>query len=440
MNVLGCYNNEIAVPFRFRHLPEYFTNKEWYTVSIGRRHFYPPANPNGFQKQLLSDSSSIPFDEEILPNGERKLTPRKNNPWPFVSDYARFVREYNREHNVVQKHFEKVHYFHPLYLTPPEQPMNPETVITKWIVDRAIEQLEECKHLNTFMQIGDQRPHPRFNAPEGYHNMYDKNDLPLPEWKEEDYMEIPMQHHLRRTEDRGGKQVYEYADDIDNLRGNTALYYGDISHIDMQLGRLIDYLVAHNLFDDTLLFVTSDHGEMLGEHRLYSKMTHFEGSVNIPMFVSWPNGGIKGGTVIETPVSLQDIFTTCIEFLGTEFSENPEYLRYRHGNLVTIATGGSSYKNEVFIDLAVHCSWSTAIIEEQYKYALYHNLDGSYDEILYDRKKDPREHHNLASQTELKPLIKKFREKLLDYVSGPTVYEKKVHEYAKLLENLIKED
>ena len=78
-------------------------------------------------------------------------------------------------------------------------------------------------------------------------------------------------------------------DDLDELRQTRATYYGMMTEVDAQLGRLFDGLRASGAWDDTLVVLTSDHGEQLGDHWLTEKLGWFEQSYHIPCIVRDPD-------------------------------------------------------------------------------------------------------------------------------------------------------
>jgi arylsulfatase A-like enzyme len=97
-----------------------------------------------------------------------------------------------------------------------------------------------------------------------------------------------------------------------------ALYDGEIAYTDRRIGDLVDLLAKRGILDDTVVVVTSDHGEMLGEHDLYDhKLNVFEPLLRIPLVVRFPKR-VKAGQRIETPVMLQDLYPTLLSLAGVE--------------------------------------------------------------------------------------------------------------------------
>lgn len=103
------------------------------------------------------------------------------------------------------------------------------------------------------------------------------------------------------------------------LRSMQALYWGEVAYVDQELGRLVAGLRALNLFDDTLIVITADHGESMGEHEeLFDHgYTVYQESAHTPLIVRQP-GARGGGAKVQAPVSLVDIAPTVLDRLGVE--------------------------------------------------------------------------------------------------------------------------
>jgi arylsulfatase A-like enzyme len=158
------------------------------------------------------------------------------------------------------------------------------------------------------------RPHPPFVAPEPYASMYDPADVPEPVRADSYEAEGAVHPVLAGAVSIPGVRL---GDDLDELRQTRATYYGMMTEVDAQLGRLFDGLRASGSWDDTLVVLTSDHGEQLGDHWLTEKLGWFEQSYHIPCIVRDPDAPHAYGTVVADRFTENvDVMPTVLEWLG----------------------------------------------------------------------------------------------------------------------------
>src|SRR5258708_36883403 len=100
------------------------------------------------------------------------------------------------------------------------------------------------------------------------------------------------------------------------IRNARHAYYAMVSYCDDLLGRLVATLAALGLDRNTLLVVTADHGDMLGERGLWYKMNFFDGAVRVPLVMYGP--GVGAGQRIAEPVSHLDLLPTLLALTGSE--------------------------------------------------------------------------------------------------------------------------
>ena len=98
---------------------------------------------------------------------------------------------------------------------------------------------------------------------------------------------------------------------------NYAGYYAHIRQIDLQVGRLVEWLKTNDQFEDTILVYTSDHGDMLGSHGYLGKQIYFDESVRIPFILSWP-GHVPPGRRAQV-ISIADMAPTLLGLTGLSF-------------------------------------------------------------------------------------------------------------------------
>jgi len=150
-------------------------------------------------------------------------------------------------------------------------------------------------------------PHDPFVTGQAAYDRYDADAIPLQPNVENDLLGQP---NLYR------KAGITWLDmDEREKKEAAACYYASVTEIDEQYGRLIDYLEDTGQRENTIIVVTSDHGELLGSHGLYTKnIGGFEEVYHIPMTISGP--GVEPGVVSDARVGLHDLAPTLLELCG----------------------------------------------------------------------------------------------------------------------------
>ena len=156
-------------------------------------------------------------------------------------------------------------------------------------------------------------PHPPMIVQEPYYGMYAPETIPVPE-----SIDDPMDDSPYRERANAKDQVrYRNTEHIRHMR---SVYYGMVREVDDWIGQILNKLDDLGLADHTLVVFTSDHGEMLGDHGMHSKMIFYEGSVHVPLLMRFP-GRIRPGTVVAAPVSTTDICPTILDYMGMPISQ-----------------------------------------------------------------------------------------------------------------------
>ncbi len=256
-----------------------------------------------------------------------------------------------------------------------------------------------------FLTLSYQRPHPPFDPPRAFWDMYIDRDLPAPvrgEWVDEQFGdEIP-------TYPPTDAWIADLSPhEIDRAR---AAYYGLVTQLDYQLTRLFEALWReHGVLDETLIVYTADHGEMLGDHQLWRKGFPFEGSARVPLLVRFPSGtDYPTERVIDRPVGLEDVMPTILEFTGVDVPDTVE------GRSLLSLVENPDADWRPFYHGELGPSWTPKdatqyLIDEQYKYA-WNPYNG--DEFLFELDDDRRELENLATVSGHDDLLATYRAKL----------------------------
>ena len=188
-------------------------------------------------------------------------------------------------------------------------------------------------------------------------------------------------------------------------------YLGTIRAVDENVGRVLDYLEANNLMDNTLIVYTSDQGFYLGEHGWYDKRFVYDESFKTPLLVAWP-GKIAPKSTSSTMVQNLDYAQTFLEAAGI-----PAPADMQGESLLPLLTGNSESwtRDAVYYHYyeypAVHMvKRHYAIVTEQYKLVHYYYDVDEWE--LIDRIKDPQELRNVYDDPSYAPVVAELHRKL----------------------------
>lgn len=174
--------------------------------------------------------------------------------------------------------------------------------------DKAIEYMRQIRDKSRpfVMFLSWNPPHsPYDQVPQRYLDLYPDVEL-------KDNVILEQLHH------HTGEAV-DYTED--DLRLNTRRYYAAVSGLDDQFGRLIDFMKREGLYDDTVIVLSADHGDMMGSHGLMGKHVWYEESIRIPFVV---RVGGNGKRLCRTCIASQDMMPTVLGLLGAPIPDTVE--------------------------------------------------------------------------------------------------------------------
>ena len=273
--------------------------------------------------------------------------------------------------------------------------------------NRAIEFIQKHKDEDFLLVVSYDEPHDPYICPKPYSEMY----------KDKPFRKTPNIYDLLDKKPRlqkmwAGESVKE---DKDNVDMNNQYFLGCNSYVDYEIGRVLREIDS---LDDPMVIYTSDHGDMLNSHCLYSKGPCMYNEItNIPLIISWPSH-IKKGIVNEKLASHINITPTIIDFFGEDISkiiegksmipmlENPDigidenvFIEYTRYEIDHDGFGGFQ---------PIRCTFDG-------RYKLSINLLDK-DE-LYDLEKDPYEMNNLIDAPELEDVKIHLHNDILDWMN-----------------------
>jgi choline-sulfatase len=258
--------------------------------------------------------------------------------------------------------------------------------------------MEENRDDPWFIQCSFRKPHPPFLPPQRQWNRIDRSSLAIPCYPDDDLDDV---NPILWRSPNGASRASELDDEIvlDAMQG----YYASLAYCDELFGQVIGVLDHLDLREDTLVVFTSDHGEMLYEHRLWSKSNFFEQSVHVPLILSWP-GRLEAGTSDALAEHI-DLFPTFMDLAGLETPESVQ------GRSLSPVLEGAMESNR---DL-VHSERRGGIaMQFDGRWKFIHNGEGVQHE-LYDLQEDPREIANLAINAEYRDRVQELEAELSDW-------------------------
>ncbi|MEN8965273.1 MAG: sulfatase [Polaribacter sp.] len=265
---------------------------------------------------------------------------------------------------------------------------------------KVIQDLKKLKQSNQpfFLTMGLMKPHLPFTAPKKYWDLYDRNQIELPE----SYIQpktTPKQAFHRYGELRNYENIPKKGHLPDDLVKELIHgYYACVSYIDAQIGLVLDELKRLELEDDTIVILWGDHGWNLGDHKLWCKHVTFETALRTPLIIKVP--GKTKGTKTEAITEYIDIYPSLAELVGLEVPKTVEGKSF-----VPILNGEKPQK-----DWAVSkFKDAVTLIKGDLFYTEWTKDDGiAYARMLFDHKTDPLELDNLAEKPENKELVNKL--------------------------------
>jgi choline-sulfatase len=286
-----------------------------------------------------------------------------------------------------------------------------------WIADRTIDLIKEFSTSKqpfalTASMFG---PHFPYSVPAPYDAMYDPKQIPRPANFDENFDNKPILQEKELLRWNTGHLTWP------DWQKVIATYWGFCTFIDDQINRVLEALEKSGMADNTIVIFTCDHGDMLGNHRLFNKgFNMYDETHHIPFIIRAP-GITEPGSVCDAFVSLVDIAPTLTDLCGgtsLEGADGRSLTPWLHGETV------SDWPETAYSEFHGYESTLISIRMVRTNKWKYIYNPASVDE-LYDLESDPGELHNLADQLGFKHVLRRMKEKLLQRLNetGDTIAE-----------------
>lgn len=211
-----------------------------------------------------------------------------------------------------------------LYLPVDDRPGSPtrfdaDHTETVFVTDRFLDWLDRAGDRGDsgpwFAHLSFLRPHPPYRAPAGYHRLYDPDDGPGFRRLVDRAAEVG-QHPLHAA----AATVSGCPVDEGELRRQRVAYWANMAEVDHQIGRLLDHLDRTGLAEETLVVLTADHGDQMGDHWLIQKLGWWDESYHVPLIVvdPRPESNATRGSVVTAFTESVDVAPTLCTWMGVE--------------------------------------------------------------------------------------------------------------------------
>lgn len=347
-----------------------FDQAGWHTAAIGKMHFHPWDNPEGFRYRVTAEDKRHIFR---------------------VDDWTRFLHRhgFEREHPAMIPGYRES-------LGAVVAPYPEEMHIDSFIGEEAVRWIEGGTREPFFAWISFNSPHDPYDPPESLAGLYRDAPIPEPVGFGEDLSRKPP-YQKEGIEFYRNNLLYltDFGEmDRPKIRRMREYYLATVTLVDRQIGKILEALERKGLLDATLIVFSSDHGDMLGDHGLPFKSTYYEGSLMVPLIVRGP--GAATGMRCASFVDWLDLYATFFALAGIPL---PDHAQGRDISRL-LAAPGEPGKEEAFSELL----GSAMVRTRTHKLAL--GDDGSGE--LYELSEQPLEVHNRFDD----PALREVREEL----------------------------
>ncbi|WP_162006689.1 sulfatase [Roseimaritima sediminicola] len=262
---------------------------------------------------------------------------------------------------------------------------------------KAIELLKQHRDRPFFLAVGFVRPHVPLVAPKAYFDSYPDDAMVPADVLADDLDDVGRPTRNYKTT---GKLKIRSQD----IPAIHAAYYSAVSHMDAQVGRLLDALAQLDLQDNTIVVFSSDHGYHLGEHHKWQKQHLFEQTTRVPFILSVPWLPKTHGRAAERICELVDLYPTLADLCRLP---PPGHLQGQ--SLRPLLEDVDTPQWTKRTALTVSTRGGVSLRTPDWRYTQWN--DGE-DEELYDLRNDPDEFHNVADQPKYQAVRKRLAEQL----------------------------
>ncbi|BFT74799.1 sulfatase-like hydrolase/transferase [Paenibacillus sp. P36] len=307
-----------------------------------------------------------------------------------------------------------IHHYDPDGSYPADQAAPSEKFSTELFAEAAIDFIQQYEEEEPFvLYVAFTAPHDPRTPPQAYLDLYAKDHIPLPD----NFMpEHPFDNGEMHVRD---EKLASSPRKPEEIRQHLAEYYSMITHMDEQIGRIVQALEQTNRREHTIIVYTADHGIALGQHGLLGKQNLYDHSIHIPLIMQGPGlpkGALAGGLSCQ-----MDIFPTLCELTGTSLPQTVE-----GKSMVRMITGEDTESRKTVF--AVYKNVQRMVSDGRWKLIRYFRSGevGTNRTQLFDLYNDPWETRDLAEDAANQEQLQRLENEL--FVWQQSVQDPMLHE------------
>ncbi|MGR3661858.1 MAG: sulfatase-like hydrolase/transferase [Paracoccaceae bacterium] len=321
-----------------------------------------------------------------------------------------------------------VDFYNPVPATPgttarPDDPAfyKAEDSDTAFLADRFLRDMAVRTDQKWFAHLTYIRPHPPLVAPAPYNKMYNPDDLPAPAAAGYVHPFTVLSNTIQPIEKmvRGCGEI-----SVEETQLLRAIYLGLATEVDHHIGRIISFLKETEQYDETLIIITADHGEMLGDHGLWAKQHLFDPAYKVSLIIRDPDHTAQHGTKIAKLTESIDIAPTILDWMGLRTPRTmngaslkpfllgtcpKKWRKYVHMELDFVAVGKKTLANK-----GIRSKQANLAIVHDTKFKLVH-FNAVFAPLLYDLEHDPDEQVNLAKDPAHADTLMRLTQEMLSH-------------------------
>lgn len=394
--------NGSILPTSERTLMQHLAENDYTTAGFGKMHFRPQ------KAGLHHDSDRLPEQPAHYPYygfQECRLTDDTR-----VGPYTEYLATHGIDHRVDIDSGDKGQWKVFTGSIPEEHHQ------TTWITDRTLDHLSGVDRKQPFfVWTSFVDPHHPFSVPPPFDSMYDPEQMPLPLQSAEEEARLSEAYRVLRYGLGDNHESVDFSAFTDqDWQRIKASYYGMVSLIDKNVGRILTALQQGDLLDNTIIVFTADHGEYLGDHGiLFKSLSTYGCLTRVPFILSYPQA-LPTGESRSNLAQQIDLFPTLMELAGLD---TPTGVQGK-SLLPAINDPEQELYSEIYSEMADHPKIDptrclVTLRSKQWRYT-YH-VGNQYGE-LYDLQQDPDELVNLWNEDTHADLKHELMSRCLDRI------------------------